>query len=146
MKGFLRQYQPVSEQKIHVTKSSFICSTKTSIQMVNRVKHTLGFKQEKLPFQYLGVPLYKGRSRKILFDGNINKVKRRIFQWNSNYLITGGKIVLIRHILSSISLYVIQVLSPPKGIIKDIEKLFNAFLRDNREDRRIHWAYWERLC
>ena len=59
----------------------------------------------------------------------------------------GGKIVLIHHVLSLLPMYWIQMLHPPKAVIRSLGKLCNAFLCDHSVDsKRVHWTVWEKLC
>ena len=54
----------------------------------------------------------------------------------------GGKIILLRHVLSSISLILLQVLSPPKSVMVASGRICNSFLWDhNIESKRIYWAF-----
>lgn len=57
-----------------------------------------------------------------------------------------GKILLIKHVLSSIPIFLLQVIVPPKVVFKTMGRLFNRFLWDKGADRRIHWKSWESLC
>lgn len=42
----------------------------------------------------------------------------------------GGKLILIKHVLNSMSLYLLQALRPPKVVLVSLGRVFNAFLWD----------------
>ncbi|EOY06655.1 Uncharacterized protein TCM_021311 [Theobroma cacao] len=63
--------------------------------------------------------------------------------WENKILSPGGRITLLRSVLSSIPIYLLQVLKPPVNVIEKIERLFNSFLwGGSTECKRIHWASW----
>ncbi|KAL2455081.1 RNase H domain-containing protein [Abeliophyllum distichum] len=67
--------------------------------------------------------------------------------WASRLLSFGGRITLIRSVLSSIPLYLLQIMNPPKAILKKLEGIFARFLWDSRNDApRLHWKRWKDLC
>ena len=88
----------------------------------------------------------EGRSWFILFDGVVSKIKGRLHQWSFWFLLAGGKLILLRHVLNSIPMYVIQVIQLPRGVLIQLGRLFNSFLWDNNvEGKRIHWTSWEKV-
>nr|XP_027075960.1 uncharacterized protein LOC113699812 [Coffea arabica] len=112
-------------------------------QMVTRV---LGFHRACFPFTYLDAPIYKGRRLSSLFDGLVAKMRDHLGHWSTKMLSFGGKRVLARHVLSSLPMYLLQVLSPPKAVITRLGIICNSFLWDCRGEKRLHWAAWEKLC
>ena len=59
----------------------------------------------------------------------------------------GGKIVLIKHLLSSIPLHLLAGVSPPKSILATVERLFANFLWGTDEsESKHHWICWKDLC
>ena len=141
IKLFLEQYQAWSGQKVNIGKSSFCPASGASPEQLQLVLSTLGFREQRLPIRYLGVPLTKGRVSCVLFDGLLTRLRQRLFHWSSKLLSTGGKIVLIRHVLSSIPLHLLQVLQPPNAVLVALGRICNAFLWDrNTTEKRVHWA------
>ncbi|XP_071920659.1 uncharacterized protein [Coffea arabica] len=143
--SLLHRYQSCSGQRINVAKSSFTCSSRVSDSLLNMISDTTGYRRQFLPFVYLGVPIDKTRLKCIHYDGLVSKIRGRISHWSSKLLSMGGKIILLRHVLGSMPLYLCQVMDPSKAIIISIARLFNAFLWDD-ESWKIHWTSWEKLC
>ncbi|XP_071933097.1 uncharacterized protein [Coffea arabica] len=144
--SFLQEYQTLSGQKINLSKSHFLCSSKLPSEVIQLIQQVTGFQGQPWPVKYLGVPLSLGRCKSVLFDGVIASVRAKLHHWSSRFLSAGGKLILIHHVLSSMPLYLLQVTKPPKGVFLRLGKLFNAFLWDGKDGRRIHWSSWEKVC
>lgn len=78
-------------------------------------------------FLYLGAPI----SYKKLFGNDFNflleKITKKVAGWKGKLLFAGGKLTLIRAILSSISIHILSILKPPRQIITSLESFFNHF-------------------
>ncbi|EOY02242.1 Uncharacterized protein TCM_016767 [Theobroma cacao] len=67
-------------------------------------------------------------------------------RWENKILSPGGRITLLRSVLSSLPMYLLQVLKPPVTVIERIDKLFNSFLwGDLVENKKMHWAEWAKI-
>ncbi|XP_027120510.1 uncharacterized protein [Coffea arabica] len=144
--SLLRQYEILSGQKINLSKSRFLCSSKLPSEIITLIQQVTGFQEQSWPVKYLGVPLIRGRKKSIFFDGVFASVRAKLHHWSSRFLSAGGKLILLRHVLNSMPLYLLQVSKPPKGVFLRLGRLFNAFLWDGKDGRRIHWSSWEKLC
>ena len=59
----------------------------------------------------------------------------------------GGEIILIRSVLCSFPVYLLQVLQPPKAALLHLDRVCNAFLWDTSiEAKRVHWVAWHKVC
>ncbi|KAH9687878.1 hypothetical protein KPL70_014934 [Citrus sinensis] len=137
--NFLHHYETVSGQLINQSKSNFY----TIVQSIT------GFQPRQFPFTYLGCPVYvRGvRIRIRHFDDIIRKIRGRISGWANRLLSFGGKLVLIRHVLSSILLHLFHVLRLPATVTQKLERLFTKFLwSDMDSQRHIHWCKWPSVC
>ncbi|EOY03329.1 Uncharacterized protein TCM_018253 [Theobroma cacao] len=143
--SFLQEYEQVSGQQINHQKSCFIIANSCPLSRRQIISHTTGFQHKTLPVTYLGAPLYKGSKKVILFYSLITKIRDRISGWDNKVLSSGGCITLLRSILSSLPMYLLQVLKPPATVIEKIERLFNSFLwGDSTESKKMHWAAWSK--
>lgn len=58
----------------------------------------------------------------------------------------GGKIILLRHVLASIPLHMVKVLSPPKSFLVTLGRTLNRLLWDATDGTHpIHWSSWENI-
>lgn len=72
-----------------------------------------GWQIKKLPFKYLGLPIYKGSCRSQFFDEIIEKFTNRIEGWQSRFLSFGGKVTLQKAALSSLPIHVFLCMAIP---------------------------------
>ena len=55
--------------------------------------------------------------------------------------------MLLRHVLTSMPMYLLQVLDPLRAVLLKLGKVCNAFLWDkNADSKGIHWTSWEKVC
>ncbi|WRX14697.1 Reverse transcriptase domain - like 10 [Theobroma cacao] len=143
---FLQEYEKVSGQQVNHQKSCFITANGCPMTRRQIIAHTTGFQHKTLPVIYLGAPLHKGPKKVALFDSLISKIRDRISGWENKTLSPGGRITLLRSVLSSLPMFLLQVLKPPVVVIEKIERLFNSFLwGDSTNGKRIHWVAWHKL-
>lgn len=82
------------------------------------------------PLAYLGLPIVLGRLRLVHVQKVHDKVITRISRWQCRLLNPGGRRILVQLVLSSIPVYLLTVIKPPKKFIKNLDK----------EQRRFLWA------
>ncbi|KAJ6414226.1 hypothetical protein OIU84_006954 [Salix udensis] len=92
------------------------------------------------------MPLYEGAKKSFLWDDLISKIAARMEGWEAKVLSPGGRITILKSILTSMPLYLLHVIVPPKSVMYRIERLFNKFLWSSNGQKRIHWECWEDLC
>lgn len=77
----------------------------------------------------------------------IRKVRDKISGWGSRLLSFGGKLVLIRNVLSAMPLHLFHVIRPPTAVFNTLEKLLTRFLWGSSGlSRKIHWCKWSSIC
>ncbi|KAF9675131.1 hypothetical protein SADUNF_Sadunf09G0000200 [Salix dunnii] len=144
--NFLVEYEQCSCQKVNSSKSGFILSARASLSRASVVGGALGFHRIRLPTKYLGMPLYRGPKKSFLWDDLISRIAARMEGWEAKVLLPGGCITILNSIFTSMPLYLLHVIVPPKSVMCRIERLFNKFLWSSKGQKRIHWECWEDLC
>ncbi|XP_027158457.1 uncharacterized protein LOC113760083 [Coffea eugenioides] len=146
IKAFLLEYQEASGQRVNVNKSSFFLVSGATLGQEQLVTRVLGFHRQFFPFTYLGAPIYKGRRRGALFDGIVSKMRTHLGHWSTKLLSFGGKLVLARHVLASLPMYLLQVLNPPKAVLTRLGKIWGLGFRSFKDMARAFAAkLWWRL-
>lgn len=113
----------------------------TPQSIIRRVGRIFGMRFDKLPMRYLGCPIYYKRKKLSIFVEMVTKTINRIRGWHLKFLSTGGRAVLIKHVLLAISIHILAVVDPPKGSSDIIEKFIAMFFWSGQEDgRRYHWV------
>ncbi|WMV11057.1 hypothetical protein MTR67_004442 [Solanum verrucosum] len=140
-------YEKISGQKINKSKSGFIVHPKASDIFKNEVKAITGFSNIKLPFTYLGSPIFVGRKKICYFNDMVVKISNKVMGWHTKTLSIGGKTVMIKAVLSSLPMHILSVIQPPKTIIKQMEMVMaNFFWGDTHGKNKHHWIKWRDLC
>ncbi|GAA0144869.1 reverse transcriptase [Lithospermum erythrorhizon] len=138
---FLQHYQRISGQLVNMEKSTYILPNKASTSRSSIVQRATGFRRGEAPFNYLGIPIYKGKKQCFLFEDLLEKLRGKVESWSSNFLSFGGKITLLQSVLNTIPIYYLQVMQMPAEVYGKIERLFNKFLWDG-----IPWCKWSQVC
>ena len=77
----------------------------------------------------------------------IAKIENRLALWKRKFLSKGGRLVLIKSVISSILTYFFSVFKMPIGVAKRIEKLQMSFLwGDGVIKRKMHVVNWGEVC
>ena len=73
--------------------------------MLIRYQRCLGVKLEGFPLNTWGMPLCLGLPKKSRWDSVVERVERKLSSWKGRYLLMGGRLILIKSVLSSIRIY-----------------------------------------
>lgn len=111
------------------------------------IERVTGFARHSFPIRYLGFPLFFGRCKVSYFGGLSQSVLGRIVSWKSKFLSIGGRITLIRHVLSAIPVHLLSAVVIPQEVFKVLERVCAKFLWGVSEDgSKFHWVRWSHLC
>lgn len=58
----------------------------------------------------------------------IEKLGRKLSQWKGNYLLIGGKLIMLKSVLVGMSIYWFSIYKAPMSVIHKLEKLQRDFL------------------
>ncbi|KAJ0938458.1 putative reverse transcriptase zinc-binding domain-containing protein [Helianthus annuus] len=76
----------------------------------------------------------------------IETVQNRLSSWKANSLSMGGRLTLIKSVLSSLPIYYLSIFKAPGKVVDRIEALMRNFLWSGTEEfKRIHWVAWEKV-
>ena len=132
----LHHYETITGQLNNQAKSSFYIRSLASASSQATVHYVTGFQQHQLPITYLGCPVFTRCLELSHFDDMVQKVRDKISGWANRLLSFDGKLVLICHVLSSMSFHIFHVL-------QYLEHIFAQFLWGDSEGRhQIHWCRW----
>ncbi|XP_043689263.1 uncharacterized protein LOC122640174 [Telopea speciosissima] len=141
------RYEGFSRQLVNRQKSCFVLGRKASLARAHMIGVVTGFPRKTLPITYLGAPLYAGRLKICFFDDMVGKIRNKVAGWKGKLLSTGGRVTLLKHVLSSIPIHVLATLIPPKAVIRRLYGIFADFLWGCSEwGKRRHWVCWRKFC
>jgi len=91
---------------------------------LNEATSILNCKVGKALFLYLGLPIGGDPRRLAFWEPVLNTLKSRLRCWQSRFLSFGGRLVLLKSVLSSLAVYALSFFKAPLGIISSIEYIF----------------------
>ncbi|RAL43260.1 hypothetical protein DM860_015150 [Cuscuta australis] len=146
LKVTLDIYLKATGQEINLNKSRFYTSKHTTSSQNQHMEKALGIKRGNLPFTYLGAPICKGILRKEHCKDILGHFEKLIHSWYSKTLNQMGRLILIKHVLSSIPLHTLAVHTIPKSIIHTLNRYMTNFLWGQKEgSHKHHWVRWAQI-
>lgn len=74
-------------------------------------------------------------------------LERQLFHWKGKFLSLGGRIVMLRAVLSAIPLYMFSRDRIPVWVLECIDQIGARFLwQGTSPDRKYHLVCWDRVC
>ncbi|XP_019429814.1 PREDICTED: uncharacterized protein LOC109337317, partial [Lupinus angustifolius] len=127
LKSILKCFELVSGLKINFHKSSFIGikADPSFVQVaVNRLLCGVG----SIPFKFLGIPVGANPKRLSTWSPVIDTFKRTLSRWQQKLLSFGGRVTLLKSVLSSLPIYYFSFFKAPVSIIHELERIQRRFL------------------
>ena len=75
---------------------------------LNEAATVLGCKVGKVPFMDLAIPLGGDPQRLSFWDSVLTRIKDRLSGWKSRFLSFGGRLILLKYVLTSLLVYVLS--------------------------------------
>ncbi|XP_035544681.1 uncharacterized protein LOC118348042 [Juglans regia] len=145
LKAILLCFEAVSGLKINLAKTEMVAVGE--VRNIRGLANILGCGVVSLPLKYLGLPLGASFKAKTIWEGVLEKFERRLAGWKRLYLSKGGRITLMKSILSNLPTYYLSLFPLPASIASRIEKLQRDFLWSGLGDeRKFHLVGWENVC
>lgn len=95
------------------------------------------------PIEYLEVPLGGSPRTRAFWLPVIERCKTKVTIWKANYLSFGGRITLIKAVLSHLPIYYPATFKIPKEIAHKLEFMQKQFLERGSLDFKPHLIRWE---
>lgn len=133
-------------QRINKGKSELFVSP--NMKVVHRVflTHVFGVKIVDRPGVYLGADLDFTKRKGALFQRILDRVRHRLANWRMGSLPFPGRLVLAKHTLKAVPIYLFSAFRALKYLIKQVKKVVAGFLWGKGEGRGIHRKRWDDLC
>ncbi|GJY58003.1 RNA-directed DNA polymerase, eukaryota, reverse transcriptase zinc-binding domain protein [Tanacetum coccineum] len=98
------------------------------------------------PFNYLGVKVGANMSRISSWDDVVAKVSSRLSKWKIKTLSIGGRLTLLKSVLTSIPLYHMSIYKVPMGVLKKLESIRRNFFNcTDGSVRKSSWTSWSKV-
>ena len=116
-----------SSLQLNRAKSSLV-GFGLAIEELQRYAEILTTPIETLPIRYLGLPLTDRRLKTQDWQLVVEKVEKRLGGWRRKLLSRGGRLVLVKAVLSAIPTYFMSAFRMPAGVRRRIESAMRSFL------------------
>ncbi|GAU12294.1 hypothetical protein TSUD_142030 [Trifolium subterraneum] len=80
---------------------------------LNDVAPVLRCRVGKVPFLYLGLPIGGNPLRLIFLAPVVTRIKKRLSRWKSRFLSFGGRLILLKSVLTSLPVYALSFFKAP---------------------------------
>lgn len=125
--NIIEQFSKASGQLIYFNKSGLFFSKKVHPRHQRMMSRLLKIKKINIKDAYLGDPLFIDKSKLKTFNALIEKMENKIQGWRSKILTHASRIVLIRHVLSSIPTFQMGCFRFPKKLTKKMNDIQRDF-------------------
>ncbi|CAJ2627870.1 unnamed protein product [Trifolium pratense] len=96
---------------------------------------------------YLDLPIGGDPRRLCFWEPVLDLLKNRLSGWRSRFLSIGGRLVLLKSVLTSLPVYALSFFKAPSGTISSIESILIKFFWGGSEDlRKVSWINWNTIC
>lgn len=115
LKAVLVLFESISGLKVNFNKS-MLFGYNVNGSWLHEASSVLRCKHGRLPFVYLGLPI-GGDPRKLQFwYPLVERIHKRLSGWKCKNLSLGGRLILLKSVLSSIPVYFLSFFKAPSGI------------------------------
>jgi hypothetical protein len=146
LRAVLVLFELLSGLKVNFHKSMLV-GVNISDSWMHETVSALRCKVGKVHFLYLGLPIGGDPRRLGFWEPVLNRIKHRLSGWKNRFLSFGGRVILLKSVLTSLPIYTLSFFKAPSGTISSIESLFiNFFWWGGEDSRKTSWISWKSIC
>jgi hypothetical protein len=135
LRTVLTLFAEMSSSKVNFNKSILVGVNITD-SWLNEAASILICKVGKFPLLYLGLSIGGDPRRLSFWEPVVNTIKSRLSGWKSRFLSFGGRLVLLKSVLTSLPVYALSFFKAPSGIISFIDSIFSKFFWGGSEENK----------
>jgi len=118
LREILTLFEAMSGLKVNYHKSILV-GINVDESWLSEAALVLSCKIGRIPFMYLSLPISGDARHLIFWEPIIDRIKSRLSDWKSRNLSFGGRLILLKSVMSSLHVYALSFFSP-SGIISAI--------------------------
>jgi len=128
-------FEEVSGLKVNFHKS-MLMGINVPVSWLSEAALVMNCRRGTILFVYLGLPIC-GDPRKLCFwKPVVDRIVSLLSSWSNKFLSFGGRLVLLKFVLSSLPFYFLSFYKVPAGIISSIETILFLKIWGGGEDNR----------
>jgi len=146
LKLVLIAFEKLSGLKINFHKSELFCFGNAN-NRGHEYMNLFGCVQGSFSFRYLGVPMHFRKLSNKHWSVVEERFQKKLNSWKGKLLSSGGRLVLINSVLSSLPMYMMSFFAIPKGVLKILDYYRSKFFWQCEEhSKKYRPAKWSILC
>ncbi|KAL4301914.1 hypothetical protein GQ457_10G019110 [Hibiscus cannabinus] len=146
VKRVLRIFELASGPKLNLKKSK-ILGVNVDEDTLKTWGFVVGCVVDSFSSSYLGLPLGANRNFVVIWEPVVSNFSKILEGWKSKLLSYGGRLTLIKSILTSLPVYFLSLFQMPASVANRLNMLMSNFMWGGNSDKsRIHWVRWDHLC
>jgi len=146
MKTILCAFEQLSGLKINFHKSEIFCFGEAK-SCESQYIELFGCNPGSFPLRYLGIPIHYRKLSNSDWLKILEQFEKRLSSWKGKNLSTGGRLMLINSVLSSLPMYMMSFFEIPKGVRKKLDYFHSRFFwQSDEHKRKYRLAKWDILC
>nr|GEV25730.1 RNA-directed DNA polymerase, eukaryota [Tanacetum cinerariifolium] len=115
-------------------------------EAVSRAAIKMGCSTLKTPFTYLDIRVGGSMARIRSWDEIMDKVKSQLSNWKMNTLSIGGRMTLLKSVLSSTLIYYMSMFKVPSQVLKCLEGIRRKFfIGADLKENKMSWFKWNKV-
>ena len=122
----LMWFEAISGLKVNLDKSELF--PMGNVENMEELAFELGCKVGRLPSTYLVMSLGAPFKSVAIWDGVEERFHKRLDMWKHQYISKGGRVTLIKSMLSSLPIYLMSILQLQRGVGLRLEQIQRDFL------------------
>lgn len=140
------RYGDVSGQRINPLKSTFYVGS-CHIRRINVLARNLGFRIDRLPFLYLGIPIFKGKPRRQHLLPIVDRIKAKLSAWKASLLSISDRVILVSSVIHSMLTYSFLIYGWHVSLIKLVDRWSRNFIWGGDIDsKKLVTVAWHKVC
>ncbi|GAU38426.1 hypothetical protein TSUD_396060 [Trifolium subterraneum] len=114
LRAVLVLFETMSGLKVNFNKTMLV-GVNIPDSWLGEAASALGCRVGKIPFLYLGLPIGGDPRRLSFWEPVLSRLKKCLSGWKSRFLSFGGRLVLLKSVLTSLPVYALSFFKTPSG-------------------------------
>lgn len=141
-----KEYGAASGQLLSLAKCQFFTGSMFAARRRD-LSDSMGFTAGELPFNYLGVPLFRGKPKPVHLQPIADRIKSKLSSWKGSLLSIMGRVQLVKSIIHGMLVYSFHVYAWPISLLKTLDNWIRNFIwSGDIYERKVVTVAWHKLC
>ncbi|KAF1894057.1 hypothetical protein Lal_00003974 [Lupinus albus] len=127
LNSLIKDYAEASGQHVNPAKCKFYIYNGTA-RRIATLTGILGFSAGSLPFNYLGVPLFRGKPKRLHLQSIVDRILAKLATWKGLVLSIMGRVELVKSVVHSMLAYNFHIYVWPSNLIKSLDGSIRNFI------------------